>query len=297
MKNYLRYLIVFILFGSLFFTYTITIEPSTIKAVVDKKLPLKIEKKGLLITVNQIDIVKVLNNVVESKMDVDVKIDNSTKVGKFLPKKSLHLTLLIESIPKVHGTFLQFEVFSFKVNKIIKIKEVKGALKKKLESIKFSIKSLEKISWIFSAKAIKFQDNGELLLRVGLSKLIIFLLIPLFLLREIGLLLIVLYQKFLSPRKKYRCAKGQFYQNSTCSSSTKEALKKDGFIAGIKEYRRSTKECKIAYQTLSKDKRRDGTSCDCSYCSGCNVGSCDGAGSFGSACDCSGAVPCEVGSC
>jgi len=294
MSNYLRYLIALILLASLFYTQPIAIDPSTIKTVLDKKLPMTIKKKGLLITVNHIDIIKVLNNVVESKIDADVKIDNSTKVGKFLPKKSLHISLLTQSIPKVHGSFLQVEVRSFKVNRFIKMKEVKGALKKRLESIKIPIKSLKKTSWLFSVKKIIFQNSGELLLFVGFSKLMVFLLTPLFLLREIGLLLIIFYQKFLSPRKKYKCAKGQLHKNGTCSSITKEAFQKDGFIAGIKAYRASTKACKEASIKL-KRKRKDGSSCDgVDCCSGCNVGSCDVGSS--SACD-MGGCSCEVGSC
>ncbi len=253
-----------------------------------------IKKKGLLISVNQIDIIKVVNNVVETKIDADVKIDNSTKVGKFLPKKSLHITLLTQSIPKVHGSFLQVEVRSFKVNRFIKMNEVKGALKKRLESIKIPIKSLKETSWLFSVKKIVFQDSGELLLFVGLSKLMVFLLIPLFLLREIGLVLITFYQKFLSPRKKYKCAKGELHKNGTCSSVTKEAFKKDGFIVGIKAYRTSIKECKEA-SIILKRKRKDGSSCDgVDCCSGCNVGSCDVGSS--SACD-MGGCSCDFGGC
>ena len=295
MSNYLRYSIASLLLASLFYTKSINIDPSTIKTVLDKKLPMTIKKKGLLITVNQINIIKVVNNVVESKIDANVKIDNSTKVGKLLPKKSLHISLLSQSIPKVHGSFLQFEIHSFKVNRFIKIKEVKGALKKRLESIKIPIKSLKKTSLIFSVKKIMFQDSGELLLFVGLSKLMVFLLIPLFLLREIGVFLISIYQKNLSPRKKYKCAKGQLYENGTCSSITKKAFQKDGFIVGIKAYRTSTKECKEAYKILKKEKRRDGTSCDASCCSGCNGGSCGADGAGSSICDIG--VPCEVGSC
>ena len=294
MSNYLRYFIAFLLLASLFYTQPITIETSTIKTLLDKKLPMTIKKKGLLITVNQIDIIKVLNNVVESKINADVKIDNSTKVGKFLPKKSLHISLLTQSIPKVHGSFLQFEVRSFKVNRFIKMKEVKGALKKRLESIKIPIKSLKKTSWLFSVKKVMFQDSGELLLFIGLSKLMVFLLIPLFLLREIGLLLISFYQKFLSPRKKYKCAKGELHKNGTCSSVTKEAFEKDGFMAGIKAYRASIKECKEA-SIILKRKRKDGSSCDgVDCCSGCNVGSCDVGSS--SACD-MGASSCDIGGC
>ena len=84
MTNKLRYLVVFLLLASLFYTQPITIDSSTIKRVLNKKLPMSIKKKGLLITINQIDIIDVVNRVVETKIDADVKIDNSTKVGKFI---------------------------------------------------------------------------------------------------------------------------------------------------------------------------------------------------------------------
>ena len=227
-------------------------------------------------------------------------MSSSNRFSKFLPKKSMYVTVEIQTIPKLHGTVLSFELISFKMNKFIKIKEVNGVLKNKIENIKIPIKKLKKISWFVTIKHIQFENNGALLLFLGMSKLIIFLLIPLFLLREIGLFLIVMYQKFLSPRKRYKCAKGELYGEGTCSSTTKEAFKKEGFIAGMKEYRRSTKECKKAYNILKKEKRRDsGPSCDVDYCFGCSGGSCGGEaiGSSTSVCDIGGAVPCEIGSC
>ena len=300
MLNYLRYIIVIVLLGLLFYTYKITIEPTTLKTAIDKKLPMKIDKKGFLLTIKSIDILDISKNVVHSKMNTDVKVSSSNRFAKFLPKKSMHLSVETKTIPKLHGKFLSFELLSFKMNKFIKLKEVKGILKKKIENIKIPIKKLDMLSWFGSVKDIRFKDNGVLVIWVGISKWLIFLLIPFFLLREIGLLLIWVYQKFLSPRKRYKCAKGELYGEGTCSSTTKEAFQKDGFIAGMKAYRNSTKECKIAYKTLKKEKRRDsGPSCDVDYCFGCSGGSCggDAMGSSTSACDVGGAIPCEIGSC
>jgi putative component of membrane protein insertase Oxa1/YidC/SpoIIIJ protein YidD len=185
------------------------------------------------------------------------------------------------------------------MNRFIKLKEVKGILKQKIENIKIPIKKLKHTAWFASVKGIKFQDNGVLEIRLGISKLILALLIPLFLLREIGLLLIGIYQKFISPRKKYKCAKGALYQDGTCSSTTKEAFKKHGFIAGIKEYRHSTTECKKAYKTLKEEERRDGTSCGAEYFTSCGGGSCggDAVSSSAGACDCGAVTPCDVASC
>jgi len=298
--NYLRYFIVIVLLGSLFYTYTLNIEASKLKSAIEKKLPMVIDKKGFLLTLNGMEILGISNNIVSSKIDADIKVSSSNRFGKFLPKKSMHLNIETETIPKLHGSSVSFELLSFKMNKFIKMKEVKGLLKQKIANIKIPIKKLKNTAWFASVKGIKFQDDGVLNVRLGISKVIIFLLIPLFLLREIGLLLISIYQKFISPRKKYKCAKGELYQEGTCSSTTKEVFKKEGFIAGIKEYRRSTKECKKAYHILKKEKRRDGTSCDLDYCSVCSgSGSCggDAIGSSAGACDVGGALPCEVGSC
>jgi putative component of membrane protein insertase Oxa1/YidC/SpoIIIJ protein YidD len=288
-----------VLLGLLFYTYTITIEPTTLKTAIDKKLPMKIDKKGFLFTLKSIDILDISNNVVHSKVNADIKVNSSNKFAKFLPKKSMHLHIETETIPKLHGSAVSFELLSFKMNRFIKLKEVKGLLKKKIENIKIPIKKLKNTAWFASVKGIKFQDNGVLNVRLGISKVIIFLLIPLFLLREIGLLLISIYQKFISPRKKYKCAKGELYQDGTCSSTTKEAFKKHGFITGMKEYRHSTKQCKKAYKRLKKEERNDGTSCGAEYCSSCGGGSCGGdtVGSSAGACDCGAVIPCDVASC
>jgi len=297
--NYLRYFIVIVLLGLLFYTYTITIEPTTLKTAIDKKLPMKIDRKGFLLTVKNIDILDISNNVVHSKMNADIKVSSSNRFGKFLPKKSMHLHIETETIPKLHGSAVSFELLSFKMNRFIKLKEVKGILKKKIENIKIPIKKLKYTAWFASVKGIKFQDNGVLEIRLGISKLIILLLLPLLLLRKIGLLLIWIYQKFISPRKKYKCAKGELFQDGTCSSTTKEAFKKYGFITGIKEYKYSTKQCKEAYKTLKKEERRDATSCGAEYCSSCGGSSCggDAVGSSTGACDCGAITPCDVASC
>jgi putative component of membrane protein insertase Oxa1/YidC/SpoIIIJ protein YidD len=281
---------VLLLLGSLFYSYTITIDKETLQQKIDKKLPLSVKKKAFTVTITGVEITHISHGIVKSEVATNIKIAHI--------KKSINLKIFSKTKPKLHGSLLSFELLSFKLNSIVQIKEVKGFLKRKIEKIKIPIKKLEKLSLFTSVKSISFQDNGDLDIRVLLSKVLIFLLIPFFLLREIGLLFIIFYQKFLSPRKRYRCAKGELYQNGTCSSTTKEIFKKDGFIAGVKEYRRSIKKCKEAYKTMKKrEKRADGTSCDCSYCGGCgNVGSCDVLGSSSASCDC-GATPCEVGSC
>lgn len=292
MLNYLRYFVVLILLGSLSYTYLISIKQATFKSMIDKKLPILIKKKALIISINNIEIIDVSNNILESNVKTTVKMNELNKIGNFLSKvlkkdNSVKLNFLTQTKPKVNGSFISFELLSLKVNTFIHIKKVKGFLKEKIESIKIPIKKLEKISWLISVKSFHFDDTEDLNIELGLSKLIIFLLIPLFLLREIGLLLIYIYQKVLSPKKGYKCAKGELYQNGTCSSTTKEVFKNHGFIAGMREYRNSTKKCKKAYKTMKeKENKRDCTSCD--PCPSPSCGSADiGCGS----------LSCDIGSC
>jgi putative component of membrane protein insertase Oxa1/YidC/SpoIIIJ protein YidD len=267
--------------------------------MIDKKLPMIIDKKGFMISITDITVLSIANNIVESKTSMDIKVSHTNRFGKYLPKKSIHLNALTKSIPKLQGKFLSFELLSFKMNRFIKIKEVKGILKKKIANIKMPIKKLAKMEWFASVKDIAFRDSGALQISLGISKLIIFLLLPLLLLREIGLFLITIYQKFFSARKGYTCAKGALYQKGTCSSTTKEAFRKSGFIAGIKEYRASTKKCKEAHKTIKNQRNNRHTSCGMATCSGCGSDSCalDSLGSSAGLCDGCSATPCDVASC
>ena len=270
-----------------------TIEKEIIKEAIHKKMPIVIDKKGFVVTLNDIHIENISANVVESKLIGTFKVNNLLKK---LLKKSINLTIVTKTTPKLHGADLSFELLSLNINELIKMKEIKGLLKKKIENIKIPIKKLKNISWFSSVQQITFKDDGDLEVDVMFSKLIIVLLIPLLLLREIGLFFIVLYQKFLSPRKKYKCAKGELHQNGTCSSTTKEAFKKDGFIAGMKEYSRSTKECKQADKIIkekNKNNKQNCTDLGCSGCSGFTPGSSLGACEIGMCAS----SPCDVASC
>jgi len=296
--NYLRYICVLMLLGLFFYNYTITIDKETVIGAIDKKMPMVINKKGFILTINNVHIENISNNVVESKLTGTVKVNNFLK--KIL-KKPMHLKIETKTTPKLLGSDLSFELLSLNINNLIKMKEVKGLLRKKIENIKIPMKKLKRYSWFSSVQKIRFKDNGDLEINLKASKAIIFLLIVLFLLREIGLLLIFLYQKILSPRKRYKCAKGELYKNGTCSSTTKEAFKNHGFIAGIKEYKQSTKECNQAYKKIKNDDKKDYTICADLSCSGCGgIGTAGDTGTaVAGACDMGGcaAAPCDVGSC
>jgi len=292
-SNYLRYIVVVVLLGSLFYSYTITVNKETIREAIDKKMPMVIDKKGFVLTINDIQIENISDNVVESKLIGTFRVNNFLQK---IFKKSINLIVATKTIPKLHGSDLSFELLSLNINEIIKMKEIKGLLKKKIEGIKIPMRKLKKITWFSSVQKIRFKDTGDLAINAKLSKLIIFLLLPLFLLREIGLLLIFLYQKLLSPRKKNKCAKGELHQDGTCSSTTRDAFRKDGFIAGMKEYRKSTKECKEAYKTIKERKNKKGDFCESlgySTCGSLEVGSSASACELGSCAS----APCDVASC
>ena len=99
MSNYLRYFITILLLASLFYTYTIKIEQATIKNALDKKLPMIMDKKGFLITLNTIELINISNNIIESEVNSSFQISQSNKLAKFLPKKSLHFTAHSKTIP------------------------------------------------------------------------------------------------------------------------------------------------------------------------------------------------------
>jgi len=338
MLNYLRYLIALILFGSLFYNYSITIPEETITKAIDKKLPLVISKKGFDINITNVTLDDVSkNNVLTSTITGTIKMNNenlihkkaTSFIGKFFKDKSdkvdavinkkYNVSIQTKSKPQLNGHILSFKVMSLDIKKIKKIDKLQGTLQRKLEHIKIPIKKLEKLSWIASTKKIIFDIDGSLIVNVGINPWLIIFLIPLFLLREIGLLLISFYQKFLSPRKSYKCAKNHVHQNGTCSSTTKQAFKESGFIAGMKEYKKSTKECKEAYQSLENKRKVDG--CDVAVCagcdglyaadgieaglSGCEIGECgsgvgdcsSGVGDCGSGVGDCGAGSCDIGAC
>lgn len=81
------------------------------------------------------------------------------------------------------------------------------------------------------------------------------------LLKEFGLLLIYIYQKFISPRKGFCCANKYHNGVDSCSESVRKVMKNKGFIPGMKEYFRVTKECE---ETYKKNKYINNNSSSCS---------------------------------
>ena len=112
---------------------------------------------------------------------------------------------------------------------------------------------------------------------------------------------IAFYQKFISPRKGYRCAYGVLNNTHGCSGAVKAIIKEKGVMAGWSDINSQFNNCKAAAETLQaqsgcKKKRRScksrfkrEASCGSGNCgSGCHVPDCGDCGDVGS---------CDVGSC
>ena len=323
MLNYFRYLIAIILFGSLFYTYKISISEDMIRTTIDKKLPLVVSKRGFDINITDVIFNDYTDgNIVDATIKGTIKVDaeNSIKnkaksfMGKLFggdekvePVADTFHNVIInaEAKPRLEGSKLSFKVISMEIENIMNINRLNGTVQRLLEKITIPIKKLENYSFIFTVKKIMFDIDGSLLVDLRIKPLLIFLLIPLFLLREIGLLLISFYQKFLSPRKGYSCAKNHVHQNGTCSSTTKQAFKDDGFIAGMKEYKNSTNECKAAYKSIEEKRLSKGDACDVAICAGCDgLSAAEGIGEgavgmseCGSGLGDCGAGGCDIGAC
>ena len=71
-------------------------------------------------------------------------------------------------------------------------------------------------------------------------------------LRFAGLALIGAYQRYLSPRKGFRCAYGVLHGGGTCSSIGKRLLREQGMVSFFKGMRVQFTACRLAAQQLSE---------------------------------------------
>lgn len=268
-----------------------TISKETIRKAIDRKLPIIKEKKGFILTIDSIEIENIVKNSMSVKALGNIKISESNAIIKFIQKdkigslfskffkkdvekltnKSMKVSILTQIRPKIEGIYLSFDILQLEVNSVLKQRQLNQYVRQKLEKIQRPIKKLKKIAWFAKVQAVYFDESQNLKLDIKFSSFIILLLLPLFLLREIGLVCIFIYQKFFSSQKNYSCAKGELYQNGTCSSTTKEAFKKYGFIAGMREYYRSRKECKEAYREVKKRHSKNDASSVVDCLLGCEV--------------------------
>lgn len=84
--------------------------------------------------------------------------------------------------------------------------------------------------------------------------LLVFLIVVLLFGRELFILFIHIYQRFLSKRKKYICARG-VKEGVTCSSSVLNVLQKEGLMKGVVEYYNTLKICEQSFVELKKIKK------------------------------------------
>tara|TARA_R110000868_G_scaffold408587_1_gene691983 strand:- start:3078 stop:3344 length:267 start_codon:yes stop_codon:yes gene_type:complete len=82
--------------------------------------------------------------------------------------------------------------------------------------------------------------------------------------KSIGLLLINIYQKYISPRKGFKCAYGQITGRWTCSSFGKIAISKHGLLKGVLLINRQMKNCERLHFKI--DGYGDGCAQDTEKC-------------------------------
>ncbi|RDH45638.1 membrane protein insertion efficiency factor YidD [Zooshikella ganghwensis] len=77
-------------------------------------------------------------------------------------------------------------------------------------------------------------------------------------LKSFLVLLIEIYQKYISPYKGYRCAHGVFYKGDSCSCAVRKVIQRRGLIRGYSDIRNQFARCSYAYERLEeeKDKKR-----------------------------------------
>ncbi|MGR8941516.1 MAG: membrane protein insertion efficiency factor YidD [Gammaproteobacteria bacterium] len=125
--------------------------------------------------------------------------------------------------------------------------------------------------------------------------------IPASTVKHLAILLIVFYQKFISPFKGFRCAHAVLHGGDSCSEAVKKIVREKGPIGGSADIRARFCACKEAHETLIGNGQRRRDRCDCSDCS-CDCSdlcgskksdACDGIGcdlsdlSCDARCDCS----------
>jgi len=72
--------------------------------------------------------------------------------------------------------------------------------------------------------------------------------------KQLILKLIVLYRKYLSPHKGFRCAYGVLHGGNSCSTEIYKIIDKNGFLVGFPLARLQLKKCGAAYRVLSSAK-------------------------------------------
>lgn len=90
-------------------------------------------------------------------------------------------------------------------------------------------------------------------------------------------MLIVFYQRFISPYKGFRCAHAALHHGDSCSQAVKNIIHEHGLLKSRTLIKRRFKSCRQAYETLqvqrdSDDKNKKGRCRD--HIDLCNVADC-----------------------
>jgi putative component of membrane protein insertase Oxa1/YidC/SpoIIIJ protein YidD len=96
--------------------------------------------------------------------------------------------------------------------------------------------------------------------------------------RHLALLLIVFYQKFISPYKGFRCAYAVLHGGDSCSEAVKKIVRDKGPFGGRRDIRARFQACKEANEILIRNGQRRRGRNDCDECPDCD-------------CDCTDACP------
>lgn len=302
---YIKYLIIVVLISLGTFLQLsdkeVFIPKELIQNQIDLKLPFNIEKKNHFVTINQAKMDLTDNSILINTLldysyskivlkDVTANLKTSFELKNkeiYLSIQDLEIKNLNKQLDPVEEIIEnnKFGLFGKLKNKIVDKAEdfVNNKSEKISEIISFGLskKPVYKLEgWkAYFIEDITFNKEG-FLLKFNYSLVILFsyLISFLLLLREIAILLINFYQKYLSSKKGYKCAQGVLHGNGTCSSKVKKDFKEKGFVGGMNSYIKNKQDCKEAFKTL---KERKSSSCktvdsfvDCDS-GGCEIGGCD----------------------
>lgn len=112
--------------------------------------------------------------------------------------------------------------------------------------------------------------------------------------KRLVILLIVFYQKFISPIKGFRCAYAVLNGGDSCSEAVKKIVREKGPFGGRRDIRARFQACKEANEILiANGQRRRGRN-DCDDCPDCDCDCTDACPSRTSASDACGRMSCDL---
>jgi putative component of membrane protein insertase Oxa1/YidC/SpoIIIJ protein YidD len=88
--------------------------------------------------------------------------------------------------------------------------------------------------------------------------------------KHLAILLIVFYQKFISPFKGFRCAYAVLRGGDSCSEAVKKIVRDKGLLGGYRDIRARFQACKEANETLIRNRQRRRGRNDCDECFDCD---------------------------